>query len=116
MSCFTLSKVSPFPSALLVRNLRERHLPHAQADEHRPRPAMHGDRFLQDELGGKGAKDIDQRGCGKHNTEVGPGQDGKKPDEIHDHEHSAGEKVVIEWPCGRSPEALSAQRWTLRPP
>src|SRR2546422_7719194 len=89
MSCFTLSKVSSFPSALWARDLRERHQPHAQTDEHRPRPAMHGDRFLQDELGSKGAKDIDQRGCGKHNTEVGPGQDRKKPDEVRSEEHTS---------------------------
>src|SRR5256886_6253962 len=93
--------VSHFPrshrslSVSLTLDSRERHQPHAQTDEHRPRPAMHGDRFLQDELGRKGANDVDQRGCRKHNTEVSPGQDRKKPDEMHDHEHNAGEKVVI---------------------
>src|SRR2546427_9104466 len=86
MPSFTRSKVSTFLSVVSVLALRERHQAHTQADERRPRPAVHGNRLPQDEFGGQRGDDIDQRGGRKHKTQVSPGEDREKADEVQGHE------------------------------
>ena len=63
---------------LLGRSLRERrpmrHESHANRNQHNPRPALPGDRFLQPELRQQRHNHIPERGRRQHVRQIGPRQ------------------------------------------